>query len=92
MKNRIREYENRYWLQDDDIYELHFTQFYDDEIIFKIYSRSIGFRELHICIKFIECRTWWYISWVDRRRYGAVWGYGSRSYSRTNKLLWWDVR
>lgn len=35
MKNRIREYENRYWLQNDDVYELHFTQFYDDEIILK---------------------------------------------------------
>ena len=35
MKNRIREYENRYWLKNDDVYELHFTQFYDDEIILK---------------------------------------------------------
>lgn len=35
MKNRIREYENRYWLLNDDVYELHFTQFYDDEIILK---------------------------------------------------------
>lgn len=30
-----REYENRYWLVNDDVYELHFTQFYDDEIILK---------------------------------------------------------
>lgn len=35
MNNKIREYKNRYWLQNDDIYELHFTQFYDDEIILK---------------------------------------------------------
>lgn len=35
MSNRIREYENRYWLVKDDVYELHFTQFYDDEIILK---------------------------------------------------------
>ncbi len=35
MDNRIREYENRYWLINDDVYELHFTQFYDDEIILK---------------------------------------------------------
>lgn len=33
--NKIREYENRYWLKNDDVYELHFTQFYDDEIILK---------------------------------------------------------
>lgn len=32
---KIREYENRYWLINDDVYELHFTQFYDDEIILK---------------------------------------------------------
>ena len=35
MYNRIREYENRYWLENDNAYELHFTQFYDDEIILK---------------------------------------------------------
>lgn len=35
MNNRIRKYENRYWLVNDDVYELHFTQFYDDEIILK---------------------------------------------------------
>lgn len=35
MKNRIREHGNRYWLVNDDVYELHFTQFYDDEIILK---------------------------------------------------------
>lgn len=35
MSNNIREYENRYWLLNDDVYELHFTQFYDDEIILK---------------------------------------------------------
>lgn len=33
--NKIREYENRYWLKSNEVYELHFTQFYDDEIIFK---------------------------------------------------------
>lgn len=37
MKNvkKIREYENRYWLVNDDVYELHFIQFCDDEIILK---------------------------------------------------------
>lgn len=35
MGNKIREYANRYWLKNDDVYELHFTQFYDDEIILK---------------------------------------------------------
>lgn len=30
-----RKYKNRYWLVNDDVYELHFTQFYDDEIILK---------------------------------------------------------
>ncbi|KAI4445225.1 hypothetical protein C823_007732 [Eubacterium plexicaudatum ASF492] len=35
MSNKIRVYENRYWLLNDDVYELHFTQFYDDEIILK---------------------------------------------------------
>lgn len=33
--NKIREYENRYWIKSDDEYELHFTKFYDDEIILK---------------------------------------------------------
>ena len=27
--NKIREYKNRYWLVNDDVYELHFHQFYD---------------------------------------------------------------
>lgn len=35
MGNKIREYENRYWIKNDDVYELHFTQLYDDEIILK---------------------------------------------------------
>lgn len=35
MRNKIRECANRYWLKSDDVYELHFTQFYDDEIILK---------------------------------------------------------
>lgn len=35
MDKRIREHENRYWLINDDVNELHFTQFYDDEIILK---------------------------------------------------------
>lgn len=28
-------HENRYWLAYDDVFELHFKQFYDDEIILK---------------------------------------------------------
>lgn len=35
LNNKIREHANRYWLKNDDAYELHFTQFYDDEIILK---------------------------------------------------------
>ena len=35
MNNKIRKYKNRYWLVNDDVYELYFTQFYDDEIILK---------------------------------------------------------
>lgn len=35
MIDKIREYENRYWLLNNDVYELHFIQFYDDEIILK---------------------------------------------------------
>jgi len=35
VDKRIKEHENRYWLVNDDVYELHFTQFYDDEIILK---------------------------------------------------------
>jgi len=35
VDKKIREYENRYWLVNDNVYELHFTQFYDDEIILK---------------------------------------------------------
>ena len=35
MSEKLREYENRYWLLNDDVYELHFTHFYDDEIILK---------------------------------------------------------
>lgn len=35
MGNKIRKCENRYWIKSDDVYELHFTQFYDDEIILK---------------------------------------------------------
>lgn len=35
MGNKIRECENRYWLKNDDVYELHFIHFYDDEIILK---------------------------------------------------------
>lgn len=35
MSEVKRKYENRYWLVNDDVYELHFTQFYDDEIILK---------------------------------------------------------
>jgi len=30
-----RKYENRYWLVNDNVYELHFIQFYDDETILK---------------------------------------------------------
>lgn len=42
MIDKIREYENRYWLLNDDVYELHFTQFYDDEIILKFIQDKEG--------------------------------------------------
>lgn len=35
MIDKIREYKNKYWLVNDGVYELHFTHFYDDEIILK---------------------------------------------------------
>lgn len=35
MSTIKREYENRYWLVNGDVYELHFAQFYDDEVILK---------------------------------------------------------
>lgn len=35
MKYIKRKYKNRYWLINGDIYELHFIQFYDDEVILK---------------------------------------------------------
>lgn len=34
MSNEIK-HENRYWLANDDIFELHFTHFYDDEVVLK---------------------------------------------------------
>lgn len=42
MNDKIREYENRYWLKNDDVYELHFTQFYDEEIIIKFVQDKIN--------------------------------------------------
>lgn len=47
--NKIREYENRYWLVNDDVYELHFTQFYDDEIILK-FVQDKGYSENYIYV------------------------------------------
>lgn len=44
MIDKIREYENRYWLLNDDVYELHFTQFYD-EIILKFILKFIQDKE-----------------------------------------------
>lgn len=35
MANMNKKYENRYWLANDDVFELHFAKFYDDEIILK---------------------------------------------------------
>lgn len=33
--DRSKKHENRYWLVNGDVFELHFTHFYDDEIILK---------------------------------------------------------
>ena len=35
MSNLIREKENRHWIKNEDVYELHFRPYYDDEIILK---------------------------------------------------------
>lgn len=35
MTDKNKKYENRYWLVNDDVFELHFTQFYDDKVILK---------------------------------------------------------
>lgn len=38
MADTNKKYENRYWLAtgaDDDVFELHFEQYYDDEVILK---------------------------------------------------------
>ena len=40
--SRIREFENRYWEENNGIYELHFTQFYEDEIYFKLSKEEDG--------------------------------------------------
>ena len=47
--NKIREYENRCWIKNDDVYELHFTQFYDDEIILK-FVQDKGYSENYIYV------------------------------------------
>lgn len=33
LTNKIRKQGNRYWLKNGDVYELHFTQFYDEVIL-----------------------------------------------------------
>ena len=35
MNNNEIKHKNRYWLANDNVFELHFKQFYDDEIILK---------------------------------------------------------
>ena len=35
MSYIIRKQENRYWINNENVYELHFEPFYDDEIILK---------------------------------------------------------
>ena len=35
MNNNEIKRKNRYWLANDNVFELHFKQFYDDEIILK---------------------------------------------------------
>ena len=30
-----KKYENRYWLVNDDVFELHFTPFYEDKVVLK---------------------------------------------------------
>lgn len=35
MTDKNKKHENRYWLVNDDVFELHFAQFYDDKVILK---------------------------------------------------------
>ena len=35
MNNNEIKHKNRYWLANDNVFELHFKQFYDDEVILK---------------------------------------------------------
>lgn len=35
MINTQRKYENRYWLVNDNVYKLHFIQFYDKKMLEK---------------------------------------------------------
>ena len=35
MRNFIRKQENRHWIKNEDVYELHFRPYDDDEIILK---------------------------------------------------------
>lgn len=35
MNNIFREQENRHWIKNENVYELHFRPYYDDEIILK---------------------------------------------------------
>lgn len=45
-----KKYENRYWLVNDSVYELHFTHFYEDEVILKFTQDKED----------VEC--FWYVS------------------------------
>ena len=40
--NKIRKFENRYWEENDGVYELHFTHFYEDEIYFRLSKEEDG--------------------------------------------------
>ena len=48
MIDKIREYENRYWLLNDDVYELHFTQFYDEEFAESVEDAMEQFEDMVI--------------------------------------------
>lgn len=49
LNNKIREHTNRYWLKNNNVYELHFIQFYDDEIILKFIQDKNNL-ENYICV------------------------------------------
>lgn len=49
MSNEIK-HENRYWLVNENVYELHFTYSVNDEILLKFIQDVHDHKKIHICI------------------------------------------